>query len=160
MLVEAAWAAAKAPGPLHAFFVRIRARRGHQVAAVAMARKLAVLVLAPADQGGRLSLGATGPGGAARSGPWSCRPAGRRRRATSAAPTYAYNVKELRDREKAIAEQAERAYEHFVASWRPKPGKKRTGAASAAGSSTMRRPGGARSRRPALRHAVARARPP
>jgi transposase len=44
MLVEAAWAAAKAPGPLHAFFVRVRARRGHQVAAVAVARKLAVLV--------------------------------------------------------------------------------------------------------------------
>lgn len=43
MLVEAAWAAAKAPGPLHAFFVRIRARRGHQVAAVAVARKLTVL---------------------------------------------------------------------------------------------------------------------
>src|SRR6476659_10929907 len=44
MLVEAAWAAAKTPGPLHAFFVRVRARRGHQVAAVAVARKLAVLV--------------------------------------------------------------------------------------------------------------------
>src|SRR5262249_15989333 len=43
MLVEAAWAAAKAPGPLHAFFVRIRARRGHQIAAVAVARKLTVL---------------------------------------------------------------------------------------------------------------------
>ena len=43
MLVEAAWAVAKAPGPLHAFFVRIRARRGHPVAAVAVARKLAVL---------------------------------------------------------------------------------------------------------------------
>jgi transposase len=43
MLVEAAWAAAKAPGPLHAFFVRIRAKRGHQVAAVAVARKLTVL---------------------------------------------------------------------------------------------------------------------
>jgi transposase len=43
MLVEAAWAAAKAPGPLRAFFVRIRARRGHQVAAVAVARKLTVL---------------------------------------------------------------------------------------------------------------------
>jgi transposase len=28
MLVEAAWAAAKTPGPLHAFFVRIRAKRG------------------------------------------------------------------------------------------------------------------------------------
>jgi transposase len=37
MLVEAAWAAAKAPGPLHAFFVRIRARKGHQVAAVTVA---------------------------------------------------------------------------------------------------------------------------
>jgi transposase len=43
MLVEAAWAAAKAPGPLHAFFVRVRARRGLQVAAVALARKLTVL---------------------------------------------------------------------------------------------------------------------
>ncbi|WP_429614900.1 IS110 family transposase [Sphingobium olei] len=42
MLVEAAWAAAKTPGPLHAFFVRIRAKRGHQVAAVALARKLTV----------------------------------------------------------------------------------------------------------------------
>ncbi|SEP41581.1 Transposase IS116/IS110/IS902 family protein [Methylobacterium sp. UNC300MFChir4.1] len=43
LLVEAAWAAAKAPGPLHAFFVRVRAQRGHQIAAVATARKLAVL---------------------------------------------------------------------------------------------------------------------
>src|ERR1044071_5522617 len=43
LLVEAAWAASKAPGPLRAFFLRIRARRGHQVAAVAVARKLAVL---------------------------------------------------------------------------------------------------------------------
>jgi hypothetical protein len=43
VLVEAAWAAAKAPGPLHVFFVRIRAKRGHQIAAVALARKLAVL---------------------------------------------------------------------------------------------------------------------
>ena len=43
MLVEAAWAAAKAPGPPRAFFLRIRARRGHQIAAVAVARKLAVL---------------------------------------------------------------------------------------------------------------------
>lgn len=43
MLVEAAWAAANAPGPLRAFFLRIRARRGHQIAAVAVARKLTVL---------------------------------------------------------------------------------------------------------------------
>ena len=43
MLVEAAWVAAKTPGPLRAFFVRVRGRRGRQIAAVATARKLAVL---------------------------------------------------------------------------------------------------------------------
>jgi hypothetical protein len=43
MLVEAAWAAARAPGPLRAFFIRIQSRRGKQVAAVATARKIAVL---------------------------------------------------------------------------------------------------------------------
>jgi hypothetical protein len=32
MLVEAAWVASKAPGPLHAFYERIRARRGFQIA--------------------------------------------------------------------------------------------------------------------------------
>jgi transposase len=44
MLVEAAWAAARAPGPLRAFFLRVQARRGQHVAAVATARKLAVLI--------------------------------------------------------------------------------------------------------------------
>jgi transposase len=44
MLVEAAWAAARVPGPLHAFFLRIQGRRGKSVAAVTTARKLAVLV--------------------------------------------------------------------------------------------------------------------
>ena len=44
LLVEAAWAASKTSGPLRAFFLRIRAKRGHQVAAVATARKLTVLI--------------------------------------------------------------------------------------------------------------------
>ena len=43
MLVEAAWSASKAAGPLRAFYQRVRARRGMQVAVVATARKLAVL---------------------------------------------------------------------------------------------------------------------
>ncbi|WP_197538827.1 transposase [Leisingera methylohalidivorans] len=43
MLAGAAWAGAKALAPLHAFFVRIRAHRGHQISAVAEARKLATL---------------------------------------------------------------------------------------------------------------------
>lgn len=134
LLVEAAWAAAKAPGPLHAFFVRIRARRGHQVAAVATARKMAVLVwhlltkeadylwarpALVAQKVRALELQAGKPA-----------KKGNRRGAA-----YAYNVKELRDREKAIAEQAEHAYEQLVAQWRQKPGKRRTGAATAAGPS-------------------------
>jgi transposase len=134
LLVEAAWAAAKAPGPLHAFFVRIRARRGHQVAAVATARKMAVLVWHLLTKGAdylwarpalvahkvrALELQAGKPTSK-----------GNRR-----GPAYAYNVKALRDQEMAIAEQAERAYEHLVAQWRQKPGRRRTGAATAAGSS-------------------------
>jgi hypothetical protein len=42
-LVEASWSAVRTPGPLHAFYSRIRARRGHQVAITAAARKLACL---------------------------------------------------------------------------------------------------------------------
>lgn len=43
MLVEAAWRAIRTPGPLRAFGERVRARRGAQIAAVAVARKLVVL---------------------------------------------------------------------------------------------------------------------
>jgi hypothetical protein len=134
MLVEAAWAAAKAPGPLHAFFIRIRARRGHQVAAVATARKMAVLVwhlltkeadylwarpALVAQKVRSLELQAGRP----------------MRKGNRRGPAYAYNVKDLRDREKAVAEHAERAYEQVVARWRNRPGNRRTGAATAAGSS-------------------------
>ena len=43
VLVEAAWMAMRTPGPLRAFGQRIQARSGGQVAAVAVARKIAVL---------------------------------------------------------------------------------------------------------------------
>ena len=43
MLGEVAWKVMLTPGPLRAFFERIRARRGPQVAATATARKLTVL---------------------------------------------------------------------------------------------------------------------
>ena len=43
MLGEVAWKVTLTPGPLRAFFERVRARRGTQVAATATARKLAVL---------------------------------------------------------------------------------------------------------------------
>jgi transposase len=44
MLCEAAWIAVRTPGPLRAFYERVRARRGAQIALVATARKLCVLV--------------------------------------------------------------------------------------------------------------------
>ena len=42
-LVEAAWSVVGQPGPLHGFYDRTRARRGHGKAIVATARKLAIL---------------------------------------------------------------------------------------------------------------------
>ena len=42
-LVESAWSVVHQPGPLRAFYRRVRSRRGHGIAIVATARKLAVL---------------------------------------------------------------------------------------------------------------------
>jgi len=130
MLVEAAWAAAKAPGPLRSFFLRIRARRGHQVAAVAVARKLAVLCwhlltedvdyhwARPALVANKLRAMELQAGLPAKKG-------------NKRSSTYAYNVKELRDREIDIARHAEQAYETFVRGWQRRgPAGRRTGAAS------------------------------
>ena len=44
MLVEAAWHAARTTGPLRAFHERVAGRRGGNVATVAVARKLVVIV--------------------------------------------------------------------------------------------------------------------
>src|SRR4029450_11003309 len=122
MLVEAAWAAAKTPGPLHAFFVRIRARRGHQVAAVAVARKLTILCwhlltkekdylwARPALVANKMRAMELQAG----------KPQAKENRR---GPAYAYNVKALRDQEIRIAEQAERSYEQFVTHWKPRPTK-------------------------------------
>jgi transposase len=43
MLCEAAWIVVRTPGPVRAFYERLRARRGAQIAVVATARKLCVL---------------------------------------------------------------------------------------------------------------------
>jgi transposase len=122
MLVEAAWAAAKTPGPLHAFFVRIRARRGHQVAAVAVARKLAVLCwhmltkeqdylwARPALVANKLRAMELQAGEPQKKG-------------NKRGAAYAYNIKTLRDQEMAIARQAEQSYERVVERWKTRPPK-------------------------------------
>jgi len=119
MLVEAAWAAAKAPGPLHAFFVRIRAKRGHQVAAVAVARKLTVLVwhmLTKAEDyyWARPSLVAH----KVRS--MELQSGKPQRKGNRRGSSYAYHVKELRAQEMKIAKKAQESYEQLVESWRPR----------------------------------------
>ncbi|MGH9772254.1 MAG: transposase, partial [Candidatus Acidiferrales bacterium] len=124
MLVEAAWAAAKTPGPLHAFFVRVRARRGHQIAAVAVARKLAVLCwhMLTKQQDylwARPSLVAH------KMRSMELQAGKPQKKGNSRGPTYAYNVKELRNQEMRVAEQAQKSYEHFVEAWRPRPPKER-----------------------------------
>lgn len=123
MLVEAAWAAARAPGPLHAFFIRIRARRGHQIAAVAVARKLAVLCwhLLSKDvdyQWARPGLVANKLRSMQLRAGMPAQKGGKR----GIAYTYnvKYNVKKLRDQEIDIARMAENAYERLVSHWQPR----------------------------------------
>jgi hypothetical protein len=41
--VEACWSTVRQPGPIAGFYQRIKARRGHSIAIVASARKLACL---------------------------------------------------------------------------------------------------------------------
>lgn len=116
VLSEAAWRGARVPGPLRAFYERIRARRGPQVAVTALARKLAVLFwhlltrgedyafampssVARKRRGLELRAGASAHHG--RPGPAGpCRPAARHR-----------------DAEREIALAAEAAYRRMAADW-------------------------------------------
>ena len=127
MLVEAAWVAARVPGPLRAFFIRIRARRGQHVAAVATARKLAVLIwhmlrrsedyawVRPALHARKLRGLELSAG----------HPAQRGQRGVA----YAYNLSTVRQRERRRVEQAEKAYERLVKGWTQHGPKVRTDAA-------------------------------
>jgi transposase len=129
MLVEAAWAAARAPGPLRAFFLRVRARRGQHVAAVATARKLAVVIWHLLTKGESYA--------------WA-RPslhakklrdvelkAGSKAVRGQKGAAHAYNIKSHREEERRWVEQAEGAYARFVAGWNPRaPRKARTDAAN------------------------------
>jgi transposase len=157
MLVEAAWAASKAPGPLRSFFLRIRARRGHQVAAVAVARKLAVLcwhlLTKDADyQSARPALVAH------KIRAMQLQAGQPDKKGNKRGAAYAYNIKELRNREIDVARHAEHAYEQFVSRWQPRgPGKRRTGAANE--ERRYGRAAGLTSSIPTLCHAVTRAPP-
>ncbi|WMT87482.1 IS110 family transposase [Pelagibacterium sp. 26DY04] len=119
MLVEAAWAAARSPGPLRAFYKRIAARRGKHIAAVATARKLAMIIwhmlskdadyiwsrpalLARKFRAAELRAGL---------------PTKHARRGTA----YDYNIPAKRAEEGARVEKAEAAYTELTSRWRTRP---------------------------------------
>jgi transposase len=119
-LVEASWSAVRQPGPLRAFYQRVRARRGHQIAIVASARKLACLFWFLLTRGEdyayaqpsltkkklrRLEIAAGAPKYQGRSNIWSTNDA-------------------MREAERALAEQAEHAYRNTVRDWHATQAKK------------------------------------
>ena len=163
MLVEAAWSAARIPGPLRAFFERVRSRRGMQIAIVATARKLTCLCwhLATkhedyafarpsltAQKLRRLELRAGAPSHRGRKG-----------------TTGAYSHKEVRARELELAAQAEHAYRQLVADWQAKAPSNKMGAAAANGARLLGHQTGQAARQdqapdPALRSGVGHAHNP
>jgi transposase len=109
-LVEACWSTVRQPGPIAGFYQRIKARRGHSIAIVASARKLACLFWCLLTRGEdyafaqpslttkkmrRLELQAGAPRRQGGHGVWS----------TNAA---------MRQAERELALQAQRAYERTV----------------------------------------------
>lgn len=123
MLVEAAWAAARSPGPLRAFYRKIAARRGKHIAAVATARKLAMIIwhmlikeadyiwVRPALMAKKLRSVELRAG----------LPANNAKRGSA----YDYNIRSKRAEERQRVEAAEVAYADFTERWRkrlkPKP---------------------------------------
>jgi transposase len=134
MLVEAAWAAVKTPGPLRAFYERVRGRRGMQIAVVATARKLAVLCWCMVSRGEDYAFAR--PSLTAQKLRKLELRAGAPSRRGQKGKAAAYSLKEARRRERELAEQGERAYRQLVADWQAKAPKKedeKKGVAAASG---------------------------
>jgi transposase len=143
-LVEAAWHAARSTGPLRAFWQRVAARRGANIATVAVARKLVVIAWHMLSKGEDYAF---------------ARPSltrekirrlelqvGAESRKGKRNPVRVFASREQHELEKELARQAEMAYERLVKDWQPQ-GKKGAGAT----------PGRASSR-PSMRQAARQAR--
>lgn len=113
-LVEASWSVILAPGPMHAFFERIRARRGHQAAIVAVARKLACLCWCMLTRGEDYAYAQ--PSLTAKKIRRAEIRAGAPKRQGVKRGTWAVN-KAMRSAERELALQAEVAYKRTVADW-------------------------------------------
>lgn len=136
MLVEAAWVAVKIPGPLRAFFQRVAARRGMQIAVVAAARKLAVLCWHLVTRGEDYAF--QRPSLTEKKLRALELRAGMPSRRGQKGKAAAYSLKEVRRRERELAEQAEQTYRQLVADWQAKAPGARKGVAAANGARLSR----------------------
>jgi transposase len=136
MLVEAAWVAVKIPGPLRAFFERVGTRRGMQIAVVATARKLAVLCWHLVTRGEDYAF--QRPSLTEKKLRALELRAGMPSRRGQKGKAAAYSLKEVRRRERVLAEQAEQAYRQLVADWQAKAPKREKGVAAANGARLSR----------------------
>lgn len=115
VLVEAGWQAMRTPGPLRAFGERIRARKGSQVAAVAVARKITTIAWQMLTRHEDYAF----------QSPSLVRKKIRRAELTAGAPRLATRhagtrvrvTSEERARDRELQEQAEHAYRRMVADW-------------------------------------------
>src|SRR6266542_2357068 len=135
VLVEAAWHAARTTGPLRAFHERVAARRGANVATVAVARKLAVIAWHMLTRGEDYAF---------------VRPSlvrekirrlelmvGAERRQGRRNPVRVFATSEQHRLEKELAAQAELAYRRLMVDWKAQR-RKGTGAAPGRASSAAR----------------------
>jgi transposase len=155
MLVEAGWAAARSPGPLRSFFLRVQSRRGQHVAAVATARKLAILIWHLLTKGENYLWAR--PALHARKLRDLELKAGYKPARGQKGTAHAYNLKSHRDQERGWVEQAEAAYARPVCG-RVEHRRAKGAHGRRKGGATIRRRGRALTSGPALCHAVVRAR--
>jgi transposase len=123
VLVEAAWVASRSAGPLRAFWQRIAARRGANIATIAVARKLVVLAWQLLTK--REDYAFKRPAALAEKIRTLELTAGAERRQGRRQGARVRVSAERRKLDKQLAEQAERAYRRLTADWQasgPKAG--------------------------------------
>jgi transposase len=132
MLCEAAWIAVRTPGPLRAFYERLRARRGPQIALVASGRKLCVLFWHLLTREEDYAFGR----------PSLSRHKLRRLELMAGLPprqgqrSGSTGSKREQSHERELSEQVEHAYRRLVEDWQPQPNKSGAGATRGRASSS------------------------
>jgi transposase len=131
MLCEAAWIAVRTPGPLRAFYERLRARRGAQIALVATGRKLCVLFwhLLTHEEDYAFGRPSLTRHKLRRLELMAGDPSRRGQRSGSKAS------KREQHHERELSEQVEQAYRRLVADWQQQPKKSGAGATQGRASS-------------------------